>query len=63
MSSLNANMFIYPAQKGQIDLSMAGKFTVLKEYLDYTDVFLKKSATELLKRSDINKHLINLEPG
>lgn len=42
---------------------MTGKVTVLKEYLDYTNAFLKKSVAELPERFDINKHAINLEPG
>lgn len=42
---------------------MAKKILILAKYLNFTDVFLKKAAAKLLKRLDINKHTINLEPG
>lgn len=42
---------------------MAKKVVISVEYLDYTDIFSKKSAIELLKHFDINKHSINLEPN
>lgn len=35
---------------------------VLAKYLDLVDVFSKELAVELLKRSNINEHLINLDP-
>lgn len=54
---------IYPACKVQIALLMAEKVTILTEYLDYLDVFSKKSATELPKCSNINKYVIDLEPS
>lgn len=49
MSSLDVNMFIHPSQKAKIASSMAGKIIILKEYLDYTNVFSKKPAEKLLK--------------
>lgn len=61
MSSLNINIFIYQAQKTQIILLIVGKVIVLKEYLNYVDFFLKKSAAELFKHLNINKPAINLE--
>lgn len=42
---------------------MAGKVTNLAKYLDFLNVFLKKSAVELSECSDINKYLIDLELG
>lgn len=43
-------------------LLVAKKVTILDEYLDFLDIFPKKLVKELPKRSDINKHLIALEP-
>lgn len=40
---------------------MAKKVTVLKKYLDYANIFLKKSAAKQLKHLNINKLTINLE--
>ena len=57
-----AKMLINPAWKAQITLLMAEKVSVPKEYTDFLDVFFKKSAKMLFKRSNINKHAINLEP-
>lgn len=56
-------MLIYPARKAQIALLVAKKITILAKYLDFANMFLKKVAPELLKCSDINKHIINLESG
>lgn len=54
---------IYPACKAQIALLMVKKVIVLNKYLDFADFFSKNSAAKLIKRFDINKYLINLEPG
>lgn len=56
-------MSIHLVQKIQIALLLAKKVTIPNEYLDFTNVFSKKLAVELPKRSDINKYVINLEPG
>lgn len=61
LSSLDTNMSIYPAQEAQIALSITRKVTILKEYLDYTIVFLEELVAKLSKRFDINEHSINLE--
>lgn len=37
------------------------KVTILDEYSDFANVFLKESVAELPKPSNINKHIINLE--
>lgn len=42
---------------------LAKKVTIPSKYSDFANVFLKESAIELLKRSDINKNAINPEPG
>lgn len=56
-------MLIYPICEAQIALLIIEKVTILTEYLDFSEVFSKKSAVELFKRFDINKHLIILELG
>lgn len=53
-------MSIHLAREPQIALLVAEKVTNLAKYLDYLDVFLKKLAAKLPKRSDINKYLIDL---
>lgn len=63
MAYKSAKMSIYSAQKAQIALLVAEKVIIAAEYLDFIDVFLKKTAVELPKRSGINNHVINLEPG
>lgn len=52
-------MFISPAWKTQIALSINKKVIILGIYLDFSDGFSTKLATKLPKRSNINKHLIN----
>lgn len=39
------------------------KVIILNKYLDFIDFYLKELLVELPKRSDINKHAINLELG
>lgn len=38
------------------------KITISAKYLDYANVFSKKSVVELFEQININKHLIDLEP-
>lgn len=42
---------------------MAKKVVILAKYLDFAAIFSKKSAAKLLKRSNINKYAIDLEPS
>ncbi len=42
---------------------MAEEVTIRVEYSDFADVFSKESAAELPEQSDINEHVINLDPG
>lgn len=42
---------------------IAKKVTTPKKYLDFANVFLKKSAAKLSERFNINKHAIDLEPS
>ena len=44
-------------------LLLAKKVSIPKEHVYFLDVFFKKSAAVLPNCSDINKHIINLEPG
>lgn len=37
------------------------KINILKEYIDFLDVFFKKFVTILPKRLDNNQHIVNLE--
>lgn len=59
--SLNFKMTTHLAWKAQIALLVVKKVTVLAKYLDYSNIFSKKSVVELSKHSDINEHSINLE--
>ncbi len=58
--SLGSKMSIHPARKAQIASLLTEEVTILAKYLDYTDVFLKDSAAELLKQTDLNEHAIDL---
>ena len=60
VGSFTSNMTIYPAQKAEIALFIAKKVIVPAKYIDFDDVFLKKSAEVLPKRIGINKHAIKL---
>ena len=44
-------------------LLLAKKVTVLAKYLDFTNVFLEKSANILLKQIGVNDHATELEEG
>lgn len=63
MAYVDAKMIIHPAWEAQIALLIVIEVIILAEYLDFTDVFLKKAAAKLLQYSDINKYAINLEPN
>lgn len=55
-------MTIHLAWEAQFALLVVEEVIVIAEYSDIADVFLKKSAAELSKRFDINKHSIKAEP-
>ena len=61
--SLESKMTINPARKAPIPSLLAKKFIILDKYSDFADVFLKKLAKILPKRTGINKHVIELEDG
>ena len=63
VSSLSSRMTIHPAKKAQFAFLLAEKVTVPTKYLDFADVFLKKSANVLPERTGANEHAIELEEG
>ena len=54
-------MTIHLVWKAKIALLLAKKFTVSVEYIDFANVFLRKSAKILPKYTKINKYTIMLE--
>ena len=54
-------MTIYPAREAQLALLLAEKVTVPNEYLDFADVFSKKSANVLTERTGANEYAIELK--
>lgn len=52
--SLDSKITIHLIQEAQIALLIVEKVTIPTEYLDFTDGFSKKSATELSECSTIN---------
>ena len=56
-------MTIYLVGKAQIALLLAKEVTVLLEYADFVDVFLKELAKLLPERTGINEYTIKLEKG
>ena len=59
--SLRSKMTIHPAWEAQIMLLLIKKVTVPAEYLNFADIFSKKSVEVLPERIGINKHTIKLE--
>lgn len=62
IANLDFKILIYPAREAQIASLLAEKVIILKEYLDFLDIFFNKSVIILSKRLNINKHTIKLEP-
>lgn len=56
-------MKVHPDYKFYITALIADKVpvTILVEYLDFVDIFFKKSAVVLLKYIEINTYTIDLE--
>ena len=52
--SLDTKIMMYLAQKTQIVLLIAKNVTVLAKYINFVNVFLKKSAIKLVKHFNIN---------
>ena len=63
MASFTLKLIIHPAQKAHIAWLLVKKVTVLEEYPDFANVFLKKLAEILPKRMEINKYAIELQEG
>ena len=61
VSSLGLRISIHPAKKAQLALLLTEKVIVPTKYLDFTDVFSKKSANVLLERTGANEHIIELK--
>ena len=61
--SVGSKMLIHPDQKAQIALLIAKEITVLVEYSDFADVFLKELAEVLPEYTGINKHALKLKDG
>lgn len=43
-------------------LLLTKKVSILEKYIDFSDIFFKKSAAVLFSYLEINKHIIDLEP-
>lgn len=56
-------MTIYLLEKTQIVLSLIEKIIILDEYLNNTNIFLKKLAKILLEHTKINKYIIEINKG
>ena len=54
-------MPIYPAYKTQIVLLIAEKVKVSIKYLNFSDIFLEKKTSILLKATNLNQHIIKLQ--
>ena len=63
VSSLGLKININPAKKAKLALLLTKEVTVPIEYLNFADIFSKKSAKVLSKRTGANKHSIKLEEG
>lgn len=62
LAYIGRKMLIHLACEAQIALLVAEKVTIPAKYLDFADVFSKKSVAKLPKCSDINEHSIDLKP-
>ena len=47
----------------QIALLLAKKVSILAEYLDFVDVFLKESTNVFSEQTEVNKQAIKLQEG
>ena len=63
VSSLGSKISIDPAREVQLALLLTKKVTVLVKYSDFANVFLKKLANVLQKRTGTNEYAIKLKKG
>ena len=56
-------MTIHLTRKAQLALLLAKKVIVPAKYLDFADVFSKKSGNILPEQTGVNEHVIKLEEG
>ena len=60
VASLTLKMTIHLAKEAQLALLLAKKVTVLAEYVDFVDVFLKELAEVQPEQTEINEYAIKL---
>ena len=58
MALFISKMTIHSRQKPQIAFLLMKKVIILEKYFNFADVFLEKLVEVLLKRMEINKHII-----
>lgn len=63
MAYVRAMMSIYLAQKAHRVLLLAEEVSIPEEYADFSEVCFKEFAAVLLNHLNINKYVIDLEPG
>ena len=61
--SFNLVPGIYLDKEAQIASLLIEKVKILDKYLDFTNIFSEKKALILPKRTELNKHAMNLEDG
>ena len=57
----NMALAIHPDEVAQIDLLFTKEIKIPDKYLDFVNVFLEKKALVLPKRTEFNKHTIDLK--
>ena len=63
ISYLGSRITIYLARKAQMALLLAKKVIIPTKYLDFADVFLKKSANVFPEQTGVNENAIEFEQG
>ena len=63
VSSLGLRMTINQTREAQLALLLAKEVIIPTKYLDFANVFSKKSANVLPERTGANEHAIELEEG
>ena len=61
VASLNLVLGIYSDKEAQIASLLIKEVKIPDEYSDFANVFLEKKTLVLPKRTELNKHAINLE--
>ena len=63
VSSLGLKIIIHSVRKAQMALLLAKKITVLIEYPDFANMFLKESVNVFTEQTGVNKYAIELDKG